>query len=771
MSGDRPVFGQPLKRTEDPRLLRGEGRYISDLKMHGLLHAAVLRSPHPHARIVSIDASECEADPRSAGLLLPQDTAGLETLVCIDAEETTLLFNQPVLARDRVRYVGEPVAVVLAEDRYVAEDLLQLIDVEYEPLPAVVDPEEAMAEGAPLVHETSNVVEVLEFKIGDARAAIDAAPRVLRERFTTQRYAGTPMETRGCIADWDERWASLTLWTSTQVPNAVKGDLQRILGLSENAVRVVVPDVGGAFGSKIQTYPEEVLMSLLARRVRRPVKWIEDRWEHAVATTHGREQFHDVEVGYDDDGIILGIRDECVTNTGAYLQRLTLVEPFIGIAMLPGPYRMPAFEARAPVVVTNKTPMNPFRGVGHVQAAFTMERIMDLVARDCGLDPAEVRRRNLATPDQMPLARGMSNVLAGDVVYDSGDYPECLRRVLELADYESERERCAREREQGRHIGMGIGFFVEETGLGPFESATVRVEPSGEVVVLTGACTSGQGHHTVLAQIACDELGVPMEAVKVIHGDTDLVRNGVGSYASRTAAVGGAAVRIAAGGVKSKIFAVAERMLEAAATDLELADGSVRVKGSPSRAMALSEVAQALAPGKPLPEGVESYGLEVTDLFHPTSNTFSYGAHVATVEVDAETGVVTLLRHVVCNDSGTIINPLLMDGQVHGGIALGVGGALLEENLYDAEGQPRNPTFMEYLVPTVGNMPEILVDHLEVKTHLNPDGIKGGGEGGAVGAPAAIANAVSDALGGAPVTETPLTPERVYRLASRATTA
>jgi carbon-monoxide dehydrogenase large subunit len=441
------------------------------------------------------------------------------------------------------------------------------------------------------------------------------------------------------------------------------------------------------------------------------------------------------------------------------------------VAMLLGPYRMPAFEARAHIVVTNKTPMNPFRGVGHVQAAFTMERIIDMVARDCDLDPAEVRRRNFVTSDQMPLERGMGNVLAGDVVYDSGDYHECLRRALELANYDAESERCASERGRGRAIGMGIGFFVEETGLGPFESATVRVEPSGQVVVLTGACTSGQGHHTILAQIACDELGVPMDAVKVIHGDTDLVRNGVGSYASRTAAVGGAAVRIAAGGVKSKVFAVAERMLEAAATDLELSEGSVRVKGSPSRAVPLGEIAQALAPGKPLPEGIESYGLEVTDIFHPPSNTFSYGAHVATVEVDLETGVVTLLRHVVCNDSGTVINPLLLDGQVQGGVALGVGGALLEENLYDADGQPRNPTFMEYLVPTVGNMPEVVVTHMEVKTPMNPDGIKGGGEGGAVGAPAAIANAVSDALGGVPVNETPLTPERVYRLAVSATSS
>jgi carbon-monoxide dehydrogenase large subunit len=758
------IFGAAMKRSEDPRLLRGEGQYIADLKMHGMVHAAVLRSPYAHALIKGIDASACRADPRTVDVLLPEDVANFGDLVCIDAEETTLPFDQPVIARGKVRYVGEPVAVVVAADRHVAEDLLQLIEVDYEPLEAVVDSEAAMAEGAPLVHETSNVVDTLHLEVGDADAAIEAAPHVVRGRFKTQRYAGVPMETRGCIAEWDERWSSLTLWSSTQVPNAVKGDLIRILGLSENTARVIVPDVGGAFGSKIQTYPEEVLVAELARRTGRPVKWIEDRWEHAVATTHGREQFHDVEVGFDDEGKILGLRDRCVTNTGAYLQRLTLVEPFIGIAMMPGPYEIPALKGEAPVVVTNKTPMNPFRGVGHVQAAFTMERVMDLIAEELELDPAEVRLRNMIGPEQMPLPRGMSNVLAGEIVYDSGDFPQCLKRALELAEYEKTRDEFAAARAEGRCLGIGIGFFVEETGLGPFESATVRVEPSGQVVVLTGACTSGQGHHTVLAQIAADELGVPFDAVKVIHGDTALIRNGVGTYASRTAAVGGTAVRIAAGAVKRKILRVAEQVLEAAEGDLELRDGAVQVKGSPSLALPITDVAQAVAPGKPLPEGIESYGLEETDIFHPKSNTFSYGAHVATVEVDPETGVVELLRHVVCNDSGTVINPLLLDGQVQGGIALGVGGALLEDLVYDEEGQPRNPTFMEYLLPTVGTMPEVVVDHMAVPTPHNPDGMKGGGEGGAVGAPAAIANAVSNALGGAPVTETPLTPQRVFEL-------
>jgi carbon-monoxide dehydrogenase large subunit len=759
-----PVFGQPLKRKEDPRLLRGDGRYVADLKLHGMAHAAVLRSPHPHALIRGIDLSACEADPRCLGVLSAADFDELPALACIDAEPTTKPFLQTILATDKVRYVGEPVALVAAEDRYVAEDLLSLIDVDYEPLDAVVDPELAMRDDAPILHSETNLADVLELSQGDAAGELERAPHTLRERFSTQRYAGMPMETRGVVADWDDRTGVVTVWTSTQVPNGVKTNLQATLGLAENAIRVLAPDVGGGFGVKLQIYPEETLVARLAQRVKRPIKWIEDRWEHFVATTHGREQFHDVEVGYDDDGRLLAIRDDCVTNTGAYLQSLTLVEPFIGVAMLTGPYRLEHFEARASIVMTNKTPMNPFRGVGHVQAAFTMERIMDCIAADLGLDPVEVRLRNMITPDQMPLDRGFGNVLAGTIVYDSGDYPECLRRAVELSGYADFRAEQERARAEGRHLGIGIGCFVEETGLGPYESGTVRIEPSGRVIVLTGACSSGQGHATTLAQIAADELGADFDDVHVLHGDTDLVRFGVGTYASRTAAVGGPAVRNAAAKVRQKALTVAGQLLEVDAGDLEVADGAVSVVGSPGVSVTLAEIATAVSPGKPLPDGVEDYGLEATDIFHPENNTFAYGAHVATVEVDAETGIVRVLRHVVVNDSGRVINPLILEGQVQGGVALGLGGCLLEELVYDDDGQPRNPNFMDYLLPGIDNLPpEVVVEHIETPTPLNADGIKGGGEGGAVGAPAAIANAVADAIRPARVTATPLTPARVHR--------
>ena len=490
------------------------------------------------------------------------------------------------------------------------------------------------------------------------------------------------------------------------------------------------------------------------------MKWIEDRWEHIVATTHGREQFHDVEVAYDDEGRVLAIRDRCVTNTGAYLQRLTLVEPFIGVAMLTGPYDVTDFEATAHVVMTNKAPMNPFRGVGHVQAAFTMERIMDTIARELGLDPAEVRLRNMIPPEELPRPRGPRQ-------------RPCRRDHLRLRRLRrvpaASRSRCpatttfAPSRRSSGAAGAcsasASAAFVEETGLGPYEMGSVRIEPSGQVVVHTGACTSGQGHLTTLAQIAADTLAVDIADVDVRYGDTDLVRWGVGTYASRTAAIGGTAVRNAAVGVREKALAIASTMLEADVKDLELSGGRVSIVGSPAGpGVSLAEVAAATAPGQPLPEGVESYGLEATDIFHPETNTFAYGVHVSKVEVDPATGIVTLLEHHVVNDSGTVINPLVLDGQVQGGVAFGIGGALLEEVVYDDDGQPRNPSFMEYLLPADGNVPDITVEHIVVPTPLNPDGIKGGGEGGAVGSPAAIANAVADAIHPARVTATPITP-------------
>ncbi|MFT7475690.1 MAG: carbon-monoxide dehydrogenase large subunit [Verrucomicrobiales bacterium] len=762
------MFGASIRRKEDPRLLLGNGRYLADIKLHGLVHAVFIRSPFAHALIRNIDTSEALSDPRVLLVITAADLPpDLPPLPCIDAEESTKAFNQHILASDKVRFVGEPVALLIVEgDRYIAEDLAALINVEYEPLPAVVRPEMAMAPDAALVHSETNVADVLRYELGDAATALEASPRRISERFAIQRHAGTPMETRGVIAEWDERRAGLTMWSSTQVPHSLKATIVGYLGLPENAVRVIAPDIGGAFGVKLQPYPEEILLALACQQLRKPIKWVEDRYEHFTCTTHGREQYHDIEVGYDDEGRIHAIRDHAVTNTGAYLQRLTLVEPFIAVSMLSGPYLIEHQHLTSTVVMTNTTPLNPFRGVGHVQAAFVMERVIDLVAADIGADPAQVRLRNMLPPESFPVNRGLANVLAGEIIYDSGDYPACLQRATELAGWDTFRAEQAGARGDGRYLGIGIGFFVEETALGPYESGRVRVDPSGQVVVFTGACSSGQGHDTVLAQITADELGVDFDDITVVHGDTDLVASGVGTYASRSAPVGGTAVRHAAQSIRAQALNIASDILEAAPADLELVDGVVRVKGSPSSAIPLAQVAARVAPGQQLPEGIENYTLDATDVYHPETNTFAYGCHIATVEVDTETGVVTLLRHVVVNDSGSLINPMLVDGQVQGGVALGIGGALLEEISYDDDGQPQNANFMDYLVPAIGNMPEMVVEHLMVPSPINVDGMKGAGEGGAVGSPAAIANAIADALRplGAKVTETPLGPTTIYRM-------
>ena len=759
------MMGAAVKRKEDPRLLRGDGEYISDLKLHGMVEAAVLRSPYAHAEIVSIDASRALAEGIALDVLTGADLAGLPQLPCADAEHTTRSFYQDVLATTKVRYVGEPVAVVVARDRYEAEDALELIDVEYEPLPAITDPEAAMALGSELLFGETNVVDVLRFATGDI-TAIDRSPHRIMRRWKTQRCAGMPLETRGIVAEWDARRGALTVWASTQVPHALKGGLVAFLGLHESQVRVIAVDVGGGFGTKLQFYSEDILVCLLARRLRRPVKWIEDRREHFVATTHGREQFHDLEVGYDDDGVIVGIRDHAVTDTGAYLARFTLVEPFIGVALLRGQYRVPNFEATSAIVMTNKTPMNPFRAVGHVQAAQAMNGSIDEIARERGLDPAEVRRRNMLGPDELPYDLGISSVHSGPVVYDSGDYPECLRQALELADYAGLRAAQVRAREEGRFLGIGIACYAEATALGPYESGTVRVEPSGQVVVLTGACSSGQGHATAFAQIAADELGVPLDDVTVLHGDTDMIHTGVGTYASRSASVAGTAVRHAAGAVKEKIVRVVEQLLEVSGADLEFADGAVRVVGSPGRALTLAQIATAVAPGAPLPSGIDTYGLEATDIFHPPDNAYSYGTLIVSIEVDIETGVVTPLTVSLVSDAGNLINPLIVDGQYQGGVALGIGGALYEEIVYDEDGQLCNPSFMDYVLPTFDVMPEIRIGHMATPSPHNPDGMKGMGEAGAIGPPAAIANAVSDALSpfGIVITETPVTPERVLAL-------
>jgi len=763
------MLGAPLRRREDPRLLRGDGRYVADIRRHGLLHAAVVRSTVAHAVIRTIDLSAARADPRAIAVLSAADFG--EELAFLPSNGPfgpgpQLPSAQPVLARDRVRYFGEPVAIVVASDRYAAEDLAALVHIEYAPLDVVRDTDQSTEDGCIAIHEDGNVHQIFQAARGDVEAGLAQAPYQMRETFTIGRQAGGPMETRGVVAEWDTVAERLTVWTSTQVPHGVKAVLCTTLGLDAESVRVILPDVGGGFGSKLQTYPEEVLVGWLARELRRPVSWIEDRIEHLTATTHGRDQTHDVEVGYDNQGNILAIRSRLVTDAGAYGLAFVNTEAMVALGAVPGPYRIPHVEVSSASVFTNKTPNSPFRGVGQAPASFVIERIIDIVAHRLGLDPAEVRLRNALGPDELPFDTGLGSV------YDSGDYPGLLRQALDVAGYQQLRDDQRRLRAAGRRVGIGLALFVEGTGHGSYEVARVRINEQGHAHLASAAAPSGQGHQTILSQILADELHIPPEQITVSLGDTDEVRWGIGTLASRTAVQAGTAVRLVGVEIRERAARIAAFLLEAAVDDLVLEDGVFHVVGDISRVVSWAEVAQAVAPvvsmmpagPPPLPEGVSERGLEATHVFETAGFPTAYGAHVSVVEVDAETGVVTLLRHLVVDDCGTVINPLLLEGQIHGGTAFGVGGALLEEIVYDEKGIPRGSTLQDYLHPGPANIArDTQVHHVHepVLTPWNPDGIKGVGEGSTIGSTSAIANAVADAIGVEAVTMIPLTPERV----------
>ncbi len=771
MIGQRKLLGSAPKRLEDPRLLRGDGRYLADVKLHGMLHAAVLRSPFASARIRSIDVEAARSDRSVVEVITASDLPPFPGLPCFTAPPDGPAFFQPVLAADFVRYVGEPVAVVVAASRHEAEDALALIEVDWEPLDPVISPQEALEADAPLVHGGTNVAAEVYFTQGDA-AAIDAAPHRLRRTFRLQRHAGIPLETRGVAASWDASRDQLTVWASTQCPHVIRDFVAMFVGLPPDDVRVVVPDVGGAFGTKNNLYPEELAIPLLARRLGRPVKWVEDRAEHLSSAAHGREQVHEAEVAYDDDGTIVGLRDRVLMPCGAYLSMLAHEELAISLYMLRGPYRIPNFQGDGTLVATNTTPLTPFRGVGQSQPAFVMERLMEAIARERDIDPVELRLRNMLGPQELPADRGIVTPSSGPVVYDSGDYAEALRRALALCGYDelvAERERL---RAEGRYLGIGIASYMEITSIGPFETGITRVDTSGRVVVKTGTTGSGQGHPTAFAQIAAEELGVSIEDVHVVSGDTDLVRTGMGAYASRSAAVAGTAIRRSATAVREKALRVAAHLLEANVDDLVLEDGRVQVVGSPQSGVSLGEVAAAVAPGAPLPPGIESHELEEADHFVPPASAFAYGTQVAVAEVDIETGHVHLRQIALVHDAGPLINPTIVKGQLYGGIALGLGTALLEEIRYGDEGQPP-ASFVDYLLPALGIVDEIRLDHMETPSPHNPLGVKGVGESGVVAAPAAVANAVADALApfGIEIDELPLTPARVLELVHAASPA
>jgi aerobic carbon-monoxide dehydrogenase large subunit len=747
-----------------------------------MTHVAFLRSPHAHAAVLRVDTSGAAAAPG--------------VLACVTGEQLLrharpirsgsrmkgyVATDCPALAVGKVRYAGEAVAAVVADSRYAAEDALDQMTVVYEPRPAITNARAAMNEGCPLVHEeaSTNVLVTRTFAQGDVDAAFAGAAVIVGDTFRFRRHAGIALENRACLAEWDRGIGALTLWSSTQVPGLLRPLLADLMGIPAHRVRVVAPDVGGGFGLKSVLYPEEIAVCALARLLDRPVKWTGDRREDLVSSTQAWDEEINAELAVDADGTIRGLRARVVADVGAYSVSpwTASIEVIQVISFLPGPYRIPHYRGEAWGVATNKAPMGPYRGVGRPVSTFVTEALLDRAARRLGVDPVSIRLRNFIGPDDFPY-RSPSGV-----VWDCGSFGESLRTACETAGYDALRADQRQARAEGRHLGIGVSAYVELTGIGSaipaspgadistgIEGATVRVDPSGTVTALFGLACHGQGHETTMAQIVAEELGVCLEDVRVVHGDTTAGPVGSGTYASRSAVIGGGAAILASRVLRAKVVQIAAHMLEAAADDIEVAAGIAVVRGTPHRRLSLREVAQAAyAGGKRLPKGMEP-GLEATRFYDPYFGTASNASHVAVVEVDPETGVVRLLRHVVADDCGRMINPLIVEGQVVGGVAQGIGAALLEEVSYDEQGQLLSGTLMDYLVPTAVDIPAVEVVHLERPSPTTLGGFKGVGEGGTIGAPAAIANAVADALAefDIAVTELPVTPDRLLRLLAAA---
>ncbi|HUP37786.1 MAG TPA: xanthine dehydrogenase family protein molybdopterin-binding subunit [Candidatus Limnocylindria bacterium] len=773
-------FGASVRRKEDPRYLRGEGRFVDDIKLPGMLHVAFVRSPHAHARIAAIRTDAATRLPGVAHVFTFADLErwmkplplfgaippGLAARVVVTMKQP----HQLAMCRDEIRHVGEIVAMVLAGSRAVAEDGCELVEVDYEPLPVLADAEAAARPGAPVLYPAWGDNVALSFKagFGDVETAFREADARVRERFVIPRYVGMPIETRGVVARWDPRDGAVTTWNGTQVVHFVQQGLAAALGLPLHKIRVIAPDVGGGFGTKANGYPEDLLIPAAAIAARRPVKWIEDRREHMMGSAHARAQVHDIEIAARRDGTMLAVRDRIWVDLGAY-NSWGIVLPYNTVAHLLGPHRVPNLDVECLGVVTTKTPNAPYRGAGRPETVFAMDRIVDCLARELAMDPAELRRRNFLSAADLPYELGIPYRDGNPLVYDSGDFKAGLEAALRAVDYDALRAEQARLRERGIHRGIGISSYVEGTAIGPYEGATVRLDASGHAVVATGACCQGQGHETSFAQIAADALGIPLEAVSIVGGDTAAIPFGVGTFASRSAVNAGSSIHEASGRVKDKLIAAAAALLEAAPADVLVADGMVTVRGAPTSAIPIAKVIQAAIPTFARP-GVASPDFEATVYHHQPTVTYTSATHVAVVDVDAGTGSVKLLRYLVAHDCGTIINPVIVEGQIHGGVAQGVGGGLLEEMVYDEQAQLLTGTFMDYLVPTAMELPPIETVHLEYPSPRNPLGMKGIGEGGAISPPAAIANAVEDALApfGVRVTRTPLGPSVVLDLLDQA---
>jgi aerobic carbon-monoxide dehydrogenase large subunit len=764
------TVGRAVLRKEDPALLRGSARFVDDLHGADALEAAVLRSPHAHARIAAIDLSGARALPGVVDVLTAADLPGGGPLIPMRMFERPGMerFLQRPLALDKVRYAGEPIALVVATSRYVAEDALERIAVDYEPLPAVTDAVAALAADAPVLHEDagSNLAAAFAIEHGDIDAAFAQAHAIVEAEIRCGRHAAVPIETRGLLAEVEPGGGRLVVRGAAKVVHVNRRILARLLDWPEDRIRFVEPAVGGGFGARGELYPEDYLVPFAAVRLGQPVAWTEDREEHLRATNHSREQVDRVAIALDEDGRFLGLRADIVMSTGAYIRTHGCVVPGMSAGMLPGPYAWPAYRCTVRQVVTTKTPCGTYRAPGRYEATLARERVIDMAARRLGLDRVELRRRNLVGPEQMPYANG-SEVDGHPVVYDSGDYPRLLERGLESFAWEDMCEwRNAVPDDPARRRGLGLALFVEKSGIAQWEYARMEIDSGGRPVIYSGAASLGQGVETVLAQIGAEALGVPYEAVIVRHGDTDEVPDGMGSFGSRATSLGGAAVAQAAGALRERILALAGEELEVDPGDLVVTAHGVQVRGTPSHGMGFGDLLAAAAPARALARGAEP-GLSDEAYFRTEEMSFPYGLHCAAVEVDVGTGAIEVVRYGVAYDVGRAINPALVRGQLVGGFAQGLGGAFLEELAYDDTGQLVAGSFMDYLLPTASEVPAVRVLITEdAPTPRTPLGAKGAGEGGTTAAGAALAGAVSDALG-VEVTSLPITPEWVVAAGRR----
>ena len=773
-------FGAPIRRNEDARLLRGQALFVDDVELPGMLHAAFLRSNLAHATIRSIDVSAARAREGVVAVYTAEDLGAYWApgpLLVPPPPIAGLVFNQRTqvpLAKGKVRHVGEPLAVVLAQSRYLAEDALADIAVELDPLPAIVDLEKAGAETSARVHEDvrGNIAAHVRQSRGNYAAARARADHIIARRFRYDHGASSPIETRGIVANWDARGNQLTVWDTTQGPVFLRNGLAAMLGLNERQVRVIAPFVGGGFGPKIMLfYPEEVVIPWAAKKLNRPVKWIEDRLEHFFATTQERAQIHDAEIALARDGRILGIKDTFLHDTGAY-NPYGLTVPINSQISILGPYVVGNYESTFTAVFTNKPIVTPYRGAGRQHGVFVIERLMDIAARELKLDRVDIRRRNFIPRDAFPYNNELINQDFAPLEYDSGDYEAVLDKALDMIGYRRFlAEEQPRLRAQGRHVGIGLVCYVEGTGIGPYEGAKVQVQANGKVSIATGIGTQGQGHFTSFAQIAADQLGVEVTDIDVVTGDTDQFYWGAGTFASRGAVVAGNAVHAAAMAVRQKILKLAAEHFECAEEDLEIANGEVSVVGVPGQAIKLGALALKANPMRGAVRPGTEPGLESTQYFGPPSGTTANGAHAMIVEVDPQTFALNVLKYVVVHDCGTVINPLILAGQVHGGVAQGIGNAFYERLVFDDDGQLLNASLADYLLPTALEVPNMEIGHTVTPSPLNPLGIKGAGEAGAIPVGPLFAQAIEDALAllpkGIELNEIPLSPNRLFELTGK----